>query len=210
MPRPANLDRRDVLERAMHLFWERGYRALSMDALVREIGTTRFSLYREFGGKHGLFEATLDHYADHVVGDVLRPMTDTDAGLDGIARYFDDIFRDAGRRGRLARGCLMTNTMTEVGDADRGIRRRTEAHFRRVACAFERALGRARSRGELRAEAVDLHAWSVHLATFAQGVWACARSGLRAAQLRAAVRAFLDSVRAASPRSRKGQHAATT
>jgi TetR/AcrR family transcriptional regulator, transcriptional repressor for nem operon len=196
MPRPANLAREDILERAMHLFWEKGYRAVSMDELVRDVGTTRTSVYREFGGKRRLFETSLDRYADGVVTAVLRPMTDGTDGIAAIEKYFEDIIRKAERGGRLSRGCLMTNTMTELGATDRRIRRRTEAHFARVARAFESALGRARARRELRDDVRDLKAWALHLATFAQGTWVCARSGVGARELRRAIRASLLAIRA--------------
>jgi TetR/AcrR family transcriptional repressor of nem operon len=196
MPRPSNLDRREILDRAMHEFWSRGFRASSVDTLVREIGTTRFSLYQEFGGKAGLFEAALDHYAENVVTEVLRPMTDPSTGIAGIQKYFDDIITRADRDDRLARGCLMTNTMTEVGASNRRIRKRTQAHFDRVARTFERALSRARERGELGDADGDLAVASIGLATFAQGVWACARGGVDARSLRRSVRAMIGRLRA--------------
>ena len=199
MARSANIGRREILDRAMEEFWARGFRAASVDALVREIGTTRFSLYQEFGGKRGLFEAALDHYAEHVVTRVLAPMTDPAAGLAGIERYFDDILTRAEREGRLGRGCLMTNTMAELGDADRKIRRRTQAHFDRVTATFQAALERARARREIRGTARDLSALAVGFATLAQGVGACARSGIEAKSRRRSVRGMLAQVR--RPRS---------
>ena len=195
MARAANLARREVLDRAVEEFWRRGFRAASIDALVREIGTTRFSLYREFGGKDGLFEAALDHYAEHVVTRVLAPMTDTKSGLAGIARYFDDIIGSAERDGRLGRGCLMTNTMAELGEDDRRSNKRTKAHFERVTATFEAALSRARQRGEIAESVGDLAGLAFGFATFAQGVWACARSGIEAKTLRRSVRSMLRAIR---------------
>jgi TetR/AcrR family transcriptional repressor of nem operon len=171
-----------------------------MDSLVREIGTTRFSLYREFGGKKGLFEAALDHYSSSVVTGVLRPMAKTATGLAGIEKYFEGAISDLEREGRLSDGCLMTNTMTEVGGSDRRIRKRTRAHFDRVAGMFAQALRSASERGELaghveHVEHVEIDAWSIALATFAQGIWASARSGVTARELRRAVRAMLGTIR---------------
>jgi TetR/AcrR family transcriptional repressor of nem operon len=195
MPRPSNLPRDEILERAMREFWARGFRSASMDALVREIGTTRFSLYRQFGGKKGLFEAALDHYSGSVVTGVLRPMANVAAGIAGIEKYFDRAISTLERAGRLSDGCLMTNTMTEVGGSDRRIHERTRAHFDRVARMFAGALGCARERGEL-ADPIEIGAWSIALATFAQGIWASARSGVSARELRRAVRAMLRTIRA--------------
>ena len=192
MSRKSNVGREQILDKAMHEFWSRGFRAASIDALVREIGTTRFSLYQEFGGKDGLFEAALDHYAASVVTDALRPMTDAATGIAAMEQYFETLIADADR---LANGCLMTNTMAELGHSHQGARKRTQAHFERVARAFEQALERAARRGELRDDIQDLAALSVQLATFAQGIWVCARSRVDARTLSDSARTMLRSLR---------------
>lgn len=52
-----------ALERAMLVFWARGYADTSLDALVAATGIGRGSLYATFGGKEALFERCLDLYA---------------------------------------------------------------------------------------------------------------------------------------------------
>jgi Bacterial regulatory proteins, tetR family len=48
--------------------WERGYRATSVDDLVRATGVKPSSLYSAFpGGKHGLLMGSLDRYSRRVV-----------------------------------------------------------------------------------------------------------------------------------------------
>ena len=46
----------------MRLFWERGYDSTSIDDLVHAIGTNRPAIYRQFGGKEGLFLKTIEKY----------------------------------------------------------------------------------------------------------------------------------------------------
>jgi TetR/AcrR family transcriptional repressor of nem operon len=193
VPRPANVSREQILDRATEEFWARGYRAASMDSLVRAIGTTKASLYGEFGGKDGLFEAVLDHYAARVVTEALRPLSDPLTGLAGVERYFRELVLQA-PTGQLQRGCLMTTTMTEFGEADPRFADRTQAHLDRVLDAFLGALARARDRGELAPTVTDLRAAAAGLTTLAQGVWASARSGADAAHLMSAVRAVIASM----------------
>lgn len=194
MARKPNVGRAEILDRAMLEFWSRGYRAASMDTLVRSIGTTRASLYAEFGGKEGLFEAALDHYSDKAVTAALGPMADPGAGLAGIEQYFRVLVNDAPPE-QLARGCLMTSTMTELGDTDPRIAERTHAHFDRVTATFQAALTQAQAQGELHPSVADLAACALSLATFAQGLWACARSGVPIPALTAAVTATLAPLR---------------
>ena len=57
--RPRSYDREEVLERAMTLFWEKGFEGAHLGELVEVTGLNRFSLYKEFGGKEGLFRDAL-------------------------------------------------------------------------------------------------------------------------------------------------------
>lgn len=193
MARPANLTREQILSRATQEFWEQGYRAASIDSLVQAIGTTKASVYAEFGSKDGLFEAVLDHYAERVVTDALRPMSDPTEGLAGIERYFRDLILDA-PTGQLQRGCLMTTTMVEFAEGHPRFVRRTRAHLKRVNNAFLSALSRARDQGELAPTVGDLAAAADGLTSFAQGVWVSARSGASPIHLMRGVSAIIGSM----------------
>src|SRR3974390_2655677 len=59
-PREFNLDQ--ALERALCLFWRKGYEGTSMADLVETLGITRASLYAAFGSKEGLFRRVMDRY----------------------------------------------------------------------------------------------------------------------------------------------------
>lgn len=62
MGRPKEFDRDQALDRALELFWSRGYEATSMSDLVEHLGIGRQSLYDTFGDKHALYLAALDRY----------------------------------------------------------------------------------------------------------------------------------------------------
>jgi TetR/AcrR family transcriptional repressor of nem operon len=48
--------------RAMGLFWKEGFEGAHQSALVHVTGMNRLSLYKEFGGKEGLFQGALEQY----------------------------------------------------------------------------------------------------------------------------------------------------
>jgi AcrR family transcriptional regulator len=52
-----------ALDRAMEIFWERGYAETSLDLLGSATGLGKGSLYGTFGGKEPLFRQALDRYA---------------------------------------------------------------------------------------------------------------------------------------------------
>lgn len=62
MSRTKEFDPDVVLDRAMELFWERGFEATSMALLTERLGIGRASLYATFGDKHQLYLAALRRY----------------------------------------------------------------------------------------------------------------------------------------------------
>jgi AcrR family transcriptional regulator len=60
--RPREFDRGQALEKAMRLFWSRGYDVVSMADLRAELGITQASLYAAFGNKERLFQEAVELY----------------------------------------------------------------------------------------------------------------------------------------------------
>jgi AcrR family transcriptional regulator len=68
MGRPRAYSRDAVVEKAMGIFWQNGYKATSVSDLVHETGLNTASMYKEFGDKDGLFLEMLEYYRGHVIG----------------------------------------------------------------------------------------------------------------------------------------------
>lgn len=60
--RPRQFDREEALNKAMRLFWERGYEGTSVGDLADALDIGKPSLYAAFGHKEQLFLETLDLY----------------------------------------------------------------------------------------------------------------------------------------------------
>src|SRR5258706_2744236 len=60
--RPLSFDREAALQKAMHVFWERGYEAASIADLTSAMGITPPSLYTAFGDKEHLFLEAIEAY----------------------------------------------------------------------------------------------------------------------------------------------------
>lgn len=176
MPRTRTFEPDDAVERAMALFWLKGYSDTSVDELVGETGASRYGLYSTFGGKHDLFLRALDRYGRDVFGPTIARLEAPRASLPEIHAFFQAI-RTRLRQPEGQRGCLMCNTAVELGPFDRPAAERVRRHFRRVRAGFEHALGNARKRGEL-GRAVAVAASADYLLGVAQGAFVLARSGL--------------------------------
>ena len=55
MPRPKEFSPDDAIEKAMQVFWHKGYEATSMEDLLTAMDLNRGSLYDTFGDKRQLF-----------------------------------------------------------------------------------------------------------------------------------------------------------
>src|SRR5882762_5197437 len=64
MARHKEFDRDEALHKAMEVFWSRGYKATSIQDLVKHMGINRQSLYDTFGDKHALYLLALDRYRE--------------------------------------------------------------------------------------------------------------------------------------------------
>ena len=142
--RPRGYERDDVLERAIELFWAKGFEGAHLGELVEVTGLNRFSLYKEFGGKEGLFREALARYLDEAEHAYTQLLGAKPLGLNNIYRYFDEI-----RFPQDYHGCFMINTLTEkhiVSSAAFEMARRVARKAERL---FLRNLQAAQADGEL-------------------------------------------------------------
>ena len=61
--RPRAFDAEKALDRAMQVFWRKGYLGTSLSDLTDAMGINRPSLYAAFGNKKSLFRKVLDRYS---------------------------------------------------------------------------------------------------------------------------------------------------
>ena len=187
MPRTKAFQPAEALDRAMELFWHRGYAATALDQLVRRTGASRYGLYATFGGKRDLFLASLERYSQAVMDPMLGPLEAARASAPEIRSFFGrvlDLIRIPGD----GRGCLMCNTAFERGALDAAAARRVRRHFDRVRQLLARALTNA-SRDGVLSHDLAVPAYADHLLGAAAGSFFLARSGMPTAL----IRRFVDS-----------------
>jgi AcrR family transcriptional regulator len=65
MGRPREFDVDEALDRAMKVFWQKGYEGTTIPDLTDAMGINRPSLYAAFGSKEELFRKAVDRYAEN-------------------------------------------------------------------------------------------------------------------------------------------------
>lgn len=115
MARSKEFEEKEVLDKAMRLFWEQGYEKTSMTELVEHMGIHRRSLYDTFGDKHNLFLKAMDRFDDKIsaalAGGVKGSKTASEA-LQFIFGFMIDGDEDS------PAGCLMVNSAVELAARD--------------------------------------------------------------------------------------------
>ena len=146
MARPAGFDRDQVLGRATEVFWTQGFCDTSISRLVEATRLQPGSLYAAFRSKQGLFLAVLDHYAQHGRERLRNTLAAAPDPLTGILTYCDDL---AGGAKTDRRGCLLVNTVLEVGRHNPTVQARVGAHLAETEKIFRDTLEGAQARGLL-------------------------------------------------------------
>lgn len=140
-------DPHDVLDRAMAVFWERGYEATSIQDVLDATGINRGSLYATFGDKKQLFLAVLARYAERVGNPLLAELADPDPRR-AIERMFAAILRRTSDATQ-PRGCLITNTALECPRSGEEISRTITAWVGQQESVLYQVLLRAQAEGSL-------------------------------------------------------------
>jgi len=117
MPRVKKFDEKEVLEKAMELFWVQGYHATSIQDLVDHLGINRASLYDTYGGKESLFQKALQLYREQNTSQVRRFLEGRPQVREGLRALFSVAIAEAtGDEDR--KGCFVVNTATELLPGD--------------------------------------------------------------------------------------------
>ena len=179
--RPRAFDPDAALERAMHVFWAKGYEGASLSNLTRAMRINRPSLYAVFGNKEQLFRKVLDRYVDGPLAYFGKALAAPNA-RDVVEQIFLGAAKMAGDP-KIPAGCLMVQGALAVGDAAGSVRK--EAAGRRAAgeVALRRRLQRAKREGDLPKNA-DPAELSRYVMTVLQGMAVQGADGARPAQLR--------------------------
>ena len=190
MARPIAYDREQVVAAAARKFWEGGFDGCDIDTLTRSSGLNRHSLYKAFGGKNGLFLDALRFYVEKVAHDYVTTLEGSE-GLDGIVSYFElatGVICDA--KGYDGRGCLITNTVIELGRSNRAVSDIVDRYYARIERAFADLIRRGQDDGTIR-RGLDPQATAQWLRLTSQGMSVSARNGAVPADLANIVRAAL-------------------
>lgn len=103
----------ETLEKAVELFWNKGFHATSMQDLVSHLGINRASLYGTYGDKHGLFKKAIKAYTKSN-GEILKNLLEKEEDqITGLRKMFGFISQTP-EAFSASPGCFVVNTAVEM------------------------------------------------------------------------------------------------
>ncbi len=148
MARPAEFDRDEVLEKAMNLFWETGYTATSVNALVDATQLKPGSLYGAFHSKRDLFLETIDVYAQRSLTRISNNFLKAESAIKGIEAFFSNLCLDL-EADEIGKSCFLVNTILELSYENEEIRDKVTDYLDEIESYFLKAIIEAQQLGEL-------------------------------------------------------------
>jgi TetR/AcrR family transcriptional repressor of nem operon len=167
MARNIEFEQSDVLDAAMSIFWDKGYKGTSMLDLEKATSLKPGSIYNSFKSKKGLFLAVLEHYQKQMVTMRIESILDKGDPLQAIENFFRSTY--LGFDSDQLIGCLLTNTATELSNTDADIQRYVSAGINVIERAFVKRLTEAKKIGSIPA-VTHLEGLAFHLTSCFQGL----------------------------------------
>ena len=173
--RPRSFDRAAALQRAMEVFWAKGFDGASMTDLTAAMGINSPSLYAAFGSKEALFEEAVTLYGASEGTEIWGALDEASTARQAIEWFLHRSAMSFSRPGKPA-GCLIVLGALHEGKGNEkaceGLRQRRSETVGDLRARLERAT----REGEL-ADGLDLDAIAMFYATVQHGMSLQARDG---------------------------------
>ncbi len=104
----------EIVEKARHLFWTKGYQDVTVTDLAENLDISPSLFYKKYS-KDMLFVAALDSYVVTYSDPFMKQIRNSDQGIETFRGFFTSLV-DALLTKTFPRSCLMVNTVVEMHD----------------------------------------------------------------------------------------------
>ena len=141
MARPIEFDRPKAVNRALALFWRKGYQATSLADLLAAMDISRSSFYAAFTDKRSLFIECLDLFSARTL-EMLHQARAEMPPVDALQSFFERNFVGAHGAGAVRGhwGCMLVNTVLEIAGVDDDLAARASHHLGEMQRIFQACL----------------------------------------------------------------------
>lgn len=149
--RPSTYDDKDVILKAQHVFWTKGYAATSLEDVLQAMGMGSGSFYNAFkGGKKELFKKALNQRRA-ALKEFEVMAKQSESPIDEIKDFFRSI-AVADLQTHM-QGCFVVNTVVEMAGLDEELRQEAVSILTAVEHFYTRTIRQAQKNGSLKTKA---------------------------------------------------------
>lgn len=138
----------DSLDRALQLFWQKGFHAMFLKDIEKALDIRPGSIYAAFDSKDGLFQEALDYYARTEMAELERTLSKHRSPLLGLAAYLRLL---GGTRDEAlpSRACMLVKSLLELGTREASALQKVEAMLAGMETYFTNCFIKSQQLGEI-------------------------------------------------------------
>ena len=145
--RPRSFDTDKALDRAMHVFWRKGYEGTSLSDLTQAMRINAPSLYAAFGNKATLFGKVIDRYVAGP-GSFIPKALDAPTARGVVEQLLKGVVGLQVAK-RHPGGCLLVQGAVSAGEKASRVRKEVTQRLSMAEGAIRKRLERAKAEGDL-------------------------------------------------------------
>ncbi|SHG39099.1 TetR/AcrR family transcriptional regulator [Flavobacterium johnsoniae] len=148
MARTKEFNEDQVLEKAIEIFWYKGYNGTSAQDLVTHLGLSRSSLYDTFGDKQKLFTKALCKYHDENYQRVKEELENAVNVKEALIQIFKQAVIES-LEDRITKGCFLLNSAIELAVHDNQIAEIVNNNRKMMERVFYNAVKKGQESGQI-------------------------------------------------------------
>ncbi|MGH1468996.1 MAG: TetR/AcrR family transcriptional regulator [Bdellovibrionales bacterium] len=192
MGRQIEFDTQNALNKAMRLFWRKGYSSVSLKELLGEMEILNGSFYNSFGSKQSVFIAALKNYVDGVVSKRLEIIGSKATLKEGLGEYFKTLLESCEMEDK-PKGCMFLNLLSGGAKENAEATALLQGELKKVEDYLLEQVVQAKKRGEFFLD-VDERAMALLIITYIKGLTSMDCIGRPVSDLRGQAQIFINSV----------------
>lgn len=148
MPRQLNDSYEELVKKAQHMFWTKGFKPVRNDELAKHLGVSVSTIYNKYS-KDMLYLDALADYVYNWSDPVLTQLRESKNGLQSLKDFFYGLI-DALLDGTFPKSCLIVNTVVEMQNENERLIDLYEIYFTNMVGSYRMVLDDAIEKGEIK------------------------------------------------------------
>lgn len=180
--RPRSFDRDAALQRAMEVFWAKGYEGTQLAELMTAIGINPPSFYAAFGSKEAIYREVVELYLSMVGSGSMKALAETANTRDAVEAMLV-ASAEIALASLSSGGCMISLGLVNCQVQNKGLRDYMRDIRRTTLLLIRERLERGVAEGDLAAD-TNIDRLAIYFATIMQGLSLQAQDGAARSDLR--------------------------